>query len=210
MNMKRHFAALLATGVLSTLMAVAADPPAQKGGGFGGGGPGGGGMGGGGFGGRGGFPGRGGGMMALDDSQRQLFQEALQKERDTLRALDEKLRAAQKELLTSILAANYDETAVRAKADAVGKIQVEITLLRAKALATVVPSLKAEQKQQILESPMAAMLLNSGPGGGPRGFSGGGPGFGPGGGAGMGPGGPPGAGPDGFPGGGRQQPPKER
>jgi Spy/CpxP family protein refolding chaperone len=134
-------------------------------------------------------------MMALNDEQRQLFQDALQKENDNLRGLDEKLRAAQKELVEATLASTYDESAVRTKAEAVAKIQTDITVVRAKALAAVAPSLKPEQKQQMTESPFGAMMLGGGGFGG-RGF--GGPG-GPGGGgfrgrAGGGPGGP--GGPD--------------
>jgi uncharacterized membrane protein len=130
-------------------------------------------------------------MMGLDDQQRQLFQQALQKENDKLRGLEGKLRTAQKDLLETTLASTYDEKAVRGKAEALAAIQVEITTVRAKALATVVPTLKPEQKQQVIESPFGVMLLNGGPGGGrPPGAQGGGP--------------------DGFPAGGRDQRPKER
>ena len=131
-------------------------------------------------------------MMGLDDQQRQAFQEALQKNNEKLRSLETKLRTAQKEVLTATLAEKYDEKTVRDKVEAAAKIQSEITLLRAAALATVAPTLKPDQKQQILESPGGALLLNAG-------FPGG-------------PGGPRGGGPGGFPGGGRggDQPPRER
>ncbi len=189
--MKHKWTALLAAGALSMLMALAADqpaaPPGNDGGGPRGGPPGG----------RGNFPGRGfGGMMVLDDQQRQLFEETLQKENDKLRGLEGKLRTAQKDLLEATLASSYDEKAVRGKAEAVAAIQVEITTLRAKALATVVPTLKPEQKAQMIQSPSGVMLLNGGFGGGRQ------PGF-----QGGGPGGPPGGG---FPGGRRDQPPRER
>lgn len=141
-------------------------------------------------------------MMGPDNEVRQLFQQALQKDSDQLRGLDEKLRAAQKELLGTVLATNYDEKAAHVKAEAVSKIQTELTLLRAKALASVVPNLNPEQRQQLAESPFASMMLNGGGPGmmGGRGFPGG---HGPGGMGfpGGGPGGP-GFGGGGFPGGG--------
>lgn len=107
----------------------------------------------------GGFQGRGG---MLDDQQQSVYREALQKESEPLKALDEKLRAAQKELVAATLAEKYDEKVVREKAEAVAKIQVEITLLRAKALATVAPTLKAEQKENLLTSRFTIMMLNGG------------------------------------------------
>jgi Spy/CpxP family protein refolding chaperone len=246
--MKKSWVVLLAAGVMSTLVALAADQPAPgganpAGGGPGGGGPGGGGQGGGraggwqgggqgggqrggGQGGWGNFQGRMGGMMGLDDQQRQLFQEALQKDSDKLRELQQKLQVAQKELVEAVLATNYVETTVRGKAEAVAKIQVEMTMLRAAALATVTPTLKPEQRQQMVDGPIGTMMLTTGgggpvfrggpgmgmgQGGGPGGFQGG-PGGGQGGfpgGPGGGPGGA-GGGPGGFPGGGPDQTPKER
>ena len=107
----------------------------------------------------GGFQGRGG---MLDDQQMSVYREALQKESDQLKALDEKLRVAQKELLTATLAENFDEKVVREKAEAVAKIQVEITMLRSKAFATVAPTLKAEQKENILSSRFSIMMLTGG------------------------------------------------
>jgi hypothetical protein len=110
-------------------------------------------------------------MMGLDEQQRQAFDDAMQKESEKLRDLEEKLRTAQRELLEATLAADYSETTVRGKAEAVAKIQVDMTMLRAKALASVASTLKPEQKQQLLESPLGAAMLGGG-GGGPRGFGG--------------------------------------
>ena len=138
--MKKILIALLATGILSTGVALA--QPA------GGGGAGGG---------RGGFQGR-----LLDDQQMTLYREAMQKDADKLRALDEKLRAAQKALLEATVAATYDENVVKQKAEEIAKIQVEITMLRTKGFATVAPTLKPEQKQQLVESRFAIMMLTGG------------------------------------------------
>ncbi len=212
-KMKKPLLILLATGALSALVAMAADQPAP------GATPGGPGAGPGGPGGpnrgpRGNFQGPGrGGMAGLDEQQRQVYQQALQKDSAKLRSLNEKLRLAQKDLLGAVLGTNYDEKVVQGKAEAVSKIQVELTMVRAEALAVVAPTMKPDQKQQVIDSPMGIALLNAGGmggpmGGGPRGGGpGGAAGFGPGGGPGGGPGNPPG---DGFPAGGRDPLPRER
>jgi Spy/CpxP family protein refolding chaperone len=98
---------------------------------------------------------------SLDDQQRQLFKEALQKDSDKLKELDQKLRVAQRELLQATLAPAYDEKVVREKAEAVARIEVEITVLRSKALATVAPSLKPEQKTGLTESRFAIYMLTT-------------------------------------------------
>ena len=205
--MKAAFASFVATVALSAV-AVWAGDPSSPGASPAGGPPGGGGPGWGGPGNRGGFQMRGGfGMIGLDDQQRELLQEALQEDHAKLRKLEEQLRAAQQELLGATLATNFEESVVRTKAEAVGKVQVEIALLHARALAKVVPTMTPEQKQRLAESPMGVMLLNGAPGG----FAGGGFGNrfgGPGQGRG-GPGGHDGGGLPGFPGGG-QEGPRER
>ncbi len=167
----KTLSALLVTGLLGTLILTAADPnatPPQRnrpGGGAGGGGPGG--------------PGFRGGLM-LDDKQRELLREAMQKNGAEIQKLDEKMRAAQKELTQAILTEKQDSKVLRDKAEAVAKIQVEQTLLRAKVFGVVVPTLKPEQRDQIENSPFAMQMLMQGlgggfGGGGMRGGRGGGP-----------------------------------
>jgi Spy/CpxP family protein refolding chaperone len=190
--------ALVATTLAGAFIVTAADPPPAPGtadqpggnrggrGNFQGGGPQGGG--------RGGGPtarvGFGGGIsgLGLDDKQLELYREASEVNRDALSKLDEKLRAAQKELLQAAIAEKFDEKIVGEKAETVAKIQTEMTLLRAKAFSAVAPTLKPEQHDQIESSRMAAAMLT---GGGMGGYGVGMPG-GPGGGFG-GQGGPGGA-----------------
>lgn len=123
--------------------------------------------GGGNFGGRGGF-----GGLNLDDKQNELLREAMQAENDELRKLSEKLQAAQKELVKVVIAEKYDEKAVREKADAVSRIQTDITVLRAKAFATLSPTLKPEQRDALENSRVASSIITGagvafgGPGGG--------------------------------------------
>jgi Spy/CpxP family protein refolding chaperone len=144
-------------------------------------------------GGGGNFQGRaGGGMMMLNDDQRQMFQDAQQASNDKLRELEEKFRAAQKETLDAALTAAPDQKAILSKAEAMAAIQVEMIMLRAKALSALVPSLEPDQMQQMTDSPFGVMLLTGGGGGGfPGGPGGGGPG-----GGGFGGGGRPDGGPD--------------
>jgi Spy/CpxP family protein refolding chaperone len=131
------------------------------------------------------------GGLNLDDQQRSLLREANQKEGDELRQLHEKLQVAQKELIDAIIGEKYDETVVRAKAEAAGRIQTDITVLRARAFATVSPTLTPEQRQQLENPQMAhALILGGGAIGGVRNF--------PGPGGQVGPGGPR-PGPDGQP-----------
>jgi Spy/CpxP family protein refolding chaperone len=127
-------------------------------------------MGGGGGGARGNFQGRGSGNTAavnpsggvLDQDQWDLLRQSLQKDGDQLSALEEKLRAAQKELIQACVATTYDEKVVREKAEAVSKIQVEITMVRAQSIAIVAPTLKPEQKDQMADSSFARTIITSG------------------------------------------------
>lgn len=143
----------------------------------------------------GGQPNRGGRFFGnmLDDKQQQLLMEAMQTNAADINALQEKLRIAQQELVKAVLAEKYDEQVVRQKAEAVAKLQVEMTMLRAKAISAVTPTLTVEQKQDLENSPFISFMLTSGGFGGRGGFgaagaAGGRGGFG-GGAAGMGPGG---------------------
>ncbi len=164
-NPGRTLTTLAAVGLGSALiLGVASGQPAGGGPGAGpgggmGGGPGsGGGRGGGG---RGNFQMRGG-FLNLDDQQRQLFREALAKEREATAKLDEQLQAAEKALLQATLTEKFDDKVVAQKADAVAKIQSELMVIRARAFAEVAPTLKPEQRQELEDSRMGAMLLTSG------------------------------------------------
>jgi Spy/CpxP family protein refolding chaperone len=150
----------------------------------------------GGMGGGGGGGGRGGGrgnfqtramIPSLDDQQRQLFREALNKDREAMTKLNEQLQSAQKELMQAAIAENYDEKVVAQKADAVAKIQSALMLIRARAFSALAPTLKPEQRQELEDSRMGQAILSMGVmdfGGGGMGRMG--PGFGGGGGGGGG------------------------
>jgi Spy/CpxP family protein refolding chaperone len=102
------------------------------------------------------------GAAMLDEKQREVIREAAQPYREELRKLDEQLAAAQRELFKAMLAEKPDEKVMRAKAEAVAKIQVEQTLLRAKIVAAVVPTLKPEQREQLQTNPWMLNMLTGG------------------------------------------------
>jgi len=87
--------------------------------------------------------------------------------------LNTKLAAAQKDALAAALAPDATEASIRAKVEAVSKIQTDIAVLRyTKAVKPVVASLTADQKTQIDSAP-PAMVYGQIFGGGFGGFGGG-------------------------------------
>lgn len=157
--------------------------------------------------------------MNLDEKQRQLLQEARQSVDAELRKLNDKLAEAHKDYVHAVVSEKYEEATVRAKADAIGKIQADILALNGKAFATVSPTLKAEQREALegnarfgimIVSPQGATGFGGGiPVGGltGRGGPGGDAGAAAGGRGGRGPGGPSG---EGAPGGGNDRPTRRR
>jgi Spy/CpxP family protein refolding chaperone len=142
----------VAAGLLcATTLQVAAQP-----------GGGGGGGGGGGFGG-----GRGGGRGALTQEQNQQMRDALPMDSADLTALNTKLAAAQKEAVDAALAKDATEAGVRAKVEAVAKIQTDIAMLRyTKAVKPIAASVTDEQKTQIAAAPGGTYNQLFGGGGG--------------------------------------------
>ena len=89
----------------------------------------------------------------LTEDQRASLREAAEAQRDQVREQEEKLRAARKEMLNLSLTDTFDEAAVRAKALDVGKLEAELTVLRAKALSQMRPPLSPEQIEQLKDRP---------------------------------------------------------
>jgi Spy/CpxP family protein refolding chaperone len=97
--------------------------------------------------GQGGGGGRGaGGMGILTQEQRTKMREAIQ---DELTPLTEKLVAAQKEVVKAAMAENATEASVKAKLEAVQKIQTDLTVVRFKGFKAIASTLTAEQKTQL-------------------------------------------------------------
>ncbi len=121
-----------------------------------------------------------GGFGFLNEDQRTKMREAMQASQADMQKYSEKLAEAQREALKIALAKNVDEKALRAKMEAVQKIQNDMALARLKALKDVTSTLTDEQKKQIEERPGMAYMMFLGPGfgggmgGGRRGGGGGG------------------------------------
>jgi Spy/CpxP family protein refolding chaperone len=105
----------------------------------------------------------------LTQDQRTKMREAMDTAETT--KLAEKLAAAQKEAVKAALAENADEKTVRAKLEAVTKIQTEMMALRFKGVKAIASSLTDEQKTQLESAPGGGFMQLFSPmgGGGGRG-----------------------------------------
>ncbi len=127
-------------------------------------------------------PGGGPGGGILTPEQRTKMRETMQGLQADLSPLTNKLALAQKEAVKAALAKDAEADAVRAKIEAVAKIQTDIAMLRLKAVKEIASTLTDEQKTQMAERPgMAYNSLFGGMGfmggmGGRRGPRGGGAG----------------------------------
>lgn len=115
-------------------------------------------------------PGGGGPGGMLTQEQRTKMRETMQSLQADLSPLTNKLATAQKEAVKAALAKDADAQTVRAKLEAVSKIQTDIAVLRLKAVKEIASTLTDEQKTQMAERPgMAYNMLFGG-----MGFMGGG------------------------------------
>lgn len=89
----------------------------------------------------------------LTEEQRDSLREAMESQRDKMRDLEENLRAARKEMFQAGLAQKFDEDALRQKALEAGRLDAELTVLRAKALSKMKPPLSAEQIEKLKTPP---------------------------------------------------------
>lgn len=92
-------------------------------------------------------------QRVLTDDQRASLREAMEAQRELMRELEEKIRAARKDLMQASLTAKFDEDAVRKQALETGKLDAELTVLRAKAFSKMKPALSADQIEQIKNPP---------------------------------------------------------
>jgi len=87
--------------------------------------------------------------MVFNEEQRATFREEMDGQRDKLRALDEKNVKLRRELDEALFAEKLDEKLVREKSAALSEIEVERSLIRARAFAKVRPSLTEEQLERL-------------------------------------------------------------
>jgi hypothetical protein len=124
-------------------------------------------------------------MMVLNQDQMQQMRDAMPPDSPELTALTAKLAAAQKDAITAALAKDATDENVRAKLEAVAKIQTDIAMLKyTKAVKPIAASVTDDQKSQIDKSANPAftyMMMFGERGGFGRGRRGGGGGGGGGG-----------------------------
>ena len=96
-------------------------------------------------GGMGGFPIE----MVLDEDQRAEFREVMDGQRDKLRDLDEKNAKLRRRLEEALFTKELDEKTVRSLSLALGELEADRTLIRARAFAKVRPSLTEEQFERL-------------------------------------------------------------
>jgi Spy/CpxP family protein refolding chaperone len=92
-------------------------------------------------------------FAVLNLEQRTSLRDALQPSGEKMRAVEEKLREARKDLLEKCVAENFDKEAIRNKAVEVGKLEAERTVLFAEAFSKVRPRLTEEQLEKIKNPP---------------------------------------------------------
>jgi Spy/CpxP family protein refolding chaperone len=102
-----------------------------------------------------GGPGRGDGLgpiardLNLSDEQRTQIQKITDSSRENMKALQDQLRVLSENEPDSLTSA-YDEAAVRADAEARAKVEVELSVARAKMLSQIGAVLTTEQKAKIV------------------------------------------------------------
>ena len=92
-------------------------------------------------------------QRVLTDEQRASLREAMEGQREPMRDLEQKIRAVRKELMQAGLAGKFDEEAIRQQAMEAGRLEAELTVLRAKAFSKMKPALSSEQIEQIKNPP---------------------------------------------------------
>ncbi|MSU58931.1 MAG: periplasmic heavy metal sensor [Pedosphaera sp.] len=89
----------------------------------------------------------------LTDDQKESLRTAMEGQREKMRPIEEKVRDARREMMQAGFAAKLDEEALRAKALEVGKLEADLTVLRARAFSQMKPALSAEQIEQLKNPP---------------------------------------------------------
>ncbi|HEY6167051.1 MAG TPA: periplasmic heavy metal sensor [Verrucomicrobiae bacterium] len=113
-----------------------------------------------------------GDFLQLNEEQRNAWREAMEAHREEMGALGEKMRDARRAMSEAMYAEKQDLAAIKKHAKELGELQVEMSVIQAKAFATFRPKLTAEQIEKLKNAPPGIFGLG-GPGGP------GGPGFRP-------------------------------
>lgn len=87
----------------------------------------------------------------LNDEQREEFRNAMQGNREKMRAIEEKSARLRREIEEAVMAETLDEKAIRDRTRELSDLEAERILLRARAIAKIRPSLTPEQLQKMKE-----------------------------------------------------------
>lgn len=88
-------------------------------------------------------------MRILNEEQREAFRQAMQSTRSRLREIEEQIPQLRREIEESVFAMKLDEESIRQKTRALADLETDRTLLRARAMAAIRPSLSEDQLRQI-------------------------------------------------------------
>jgi Spy/CpxP family protein refolding chaperone len=100
----------------------------------------------------------------LTDEQRAAWRETMQAQQEKTRELMAKIREVRRAIIEASLAEPFDEAAIRKQAEAIGKAEADLAVLRAKALSEIKPPLTPEQREKLKNPPP----VEPGPGQGMR------------------------------------------
>ena len=91
----------------------------------------------------------GGPVGIMTEEQRASYQSALRAMHPQIAELDSKLRTARQDFLDTALSGKSDENVLREKALAAARIEVELTVIRAKAFSQMKPPFTPEQIEKV-------------------------------------------------------------
>jgi len=89
----------------------------------------------------------------LDEEQRMSLREIVAGQRGEMRQLEERLRAARRELLEVALQERANKDLLRRNAEVIGKLETELALRRARVMAEIRPRLSPEQRERLAHAP---------------------------------------------------------
>lgn len=85
----------------------------------------------------------------LTDEQRDSLRAAMEMQRDKVLPLEEKIRGSRRAMLDAAVGGKFDDNLVRQNAEASAKAEAELTVIYARALSQMQPTLSARQLQQL-------------------------------------------------------------
>lgn len=100
------------------------------------------------------MPGAEGLLGILTEEQRHSLRQIVEQQRPHVRELEEKIRDARQAVIEAAIRQSADEQALREKAMDLGRLEAELTVVRAKGLADLRPPLTEGQREKLKSAPM--------------------------------------------------------